>query len=78
VGGDPSKTLAQGATELFDLQFSTGSLLPGVYTATLTFNNDSPEGPVTYHLTANVLPMAEPAGLGLMGLALLAVRRRRG
>ncbi|MCY2931925.1 MAG: PEP-CTERM sorting domain-containing protein [Planctomycetota bacterium] len=53
-----------------------GSALPGTYTATLTFTNDSPQGNVTYNLSATVVP--EPATLTLLALSgLAAIRKRR-
>jgi len=81
-GTDPGSfpiTLQPTQGQVFDLTFdATGLPLGDVY-GTMTFNSDG--GSVTYNVHANVISgggvVPEPAGLGLVGLALLAVRKRR-
>ena len=72
--------LAAGTGETYTFSLDTSTT--GVFAATYTFNLSDEDLPgagggeiLTLHLSGTVIP--EPAGLGLIGIGLLALRKRR-
>jgi len=78
--GDPNATLYRFDGMLFDIGFDPTGLSGGTYYSDMTISTDNPDQPtLTYHLRMDVPsgPIAEPAGLAIIGLGLLGLHKRR-